>query len=188
MSLENVEIMRVLPCIVDPKKIRFWVDSSQDVSEILPYLNAIMEGVIYNHRGRTLTIKKEGRLITIHPKMIAGGQILDIEDARKILDWLKGLINDCYEKRDSITPNYEAQGQLNALDIYKLLPGTNCRRCGGLTCLAFATKLGQGDKNIMACPPLFTPEFAEKRQALLELLKSVGLVAPSVFVKEEGSR
>jgi hypothetical protein len=40
----------------------------------------------------------------------------------------------------------------NPLDIYKLLPKTNCRRCYRLTCLAFAAAVVKGEKQLADCP------------------------------------
>lgn len=40
------------------------------------------------------------------------------------------------------------------LEIYKLLPKTNCRQCGMRTCLAFADAVLKGNKNIDECPPM----------------------------------
>lgn len=129
MFVKEIAIGHILPCSADPEKIRFIASIDRDISEFLPYLNAILKGVIYNHNGHTLTIRKEGRLI-LHPRKIAGGKIIDEDDARKILEWLKGLLNYCYENKDKIKPNFERRQRLNAIDIYKLLPGTNCKKCG----------------------------------------------------------
>jgi acetyl-CoA decarbonylase/synthase complex subunit gamma len=41
---------------------------------------------------------------------------------------------------------------LTALDIYKLLPKTNCKECGFPTCLAFAMQLAAGKATIGQCP------------------------------------
>jgi acetyl-CoA decarbonylase/synthase complex subunit gamma len=41
---------------------------------------------------------------------------------------------------------------LSGLDIYKLLPKTNCKECGFPTCLAFAMKLSQKGAELSACP------------------------------------
>jgi acetyl-CoA decarbonylase/synthase, CODH/ACS complex subunit gamma len=41
---------------------------------------------------------------------------------------------------------------LSGLDIYKLLPKTNCRECGLATCLAFAMQLAKKTVNINKCP------------------------------------
>jgi acetyl-CoA decarbonylase/synthase, CODH/ACS complex subunit gamma len=41
---------------------------------------------------------------------------------------------------------------LSGLDIYKLLPKTNCRECGFATCLAFAMQLAKKTASIEKCP------------------------------------
>lgn len=41
---------------------------------------------------------------------------------------------------------------LTGLDIYKLLPKTNCKECGYPTCLAFAMKLAAKQAELAACP------------------------------------
>ncbi len=43
---------------------------------------------------------------------------------------------------------------LSGLDIYKLLPKTNCRECGFVTCLAFAMQLAKKAVGIDKCPYL----------------------------------
>jgi len=41
---------------------------------------------------------------------------------------------------------------LSGLEIYKLLPRTNCKECGQPTCLAFAMKLAAKQADLSACP------------------------------------
>lgn len=41
---------------------------------------------------------------------------------------------------------------LSGLEIYKLLPRTNCKKCGQPTCLAFAMKLAAKQTELSACP------------------------------------
>jgi acetyl-CoA decarbonylase/synthase complex subunit gamma len=41
---------------------------------------------------------------------------------------------------------------LTGLQIFKLLPNTNCRKCGYPTCLAFAMKLAAGRESLEKCP------------------------------------
>ena len=43
---------------------------------------------------------------------------------------------------------------LSGLDIYKLLPKTNCKKCGSPTCLAFAMKLAMKKASLEACPDI----------------------------------
>ena len=51
---------------------------------------------------------------------------------------------------------------LKALDIFKLLPKTNCKKCGFPTCLAFAMKLAQKQASLDQCPDVT----AESKAAL----------------------
>ena len=41
---------------------------------------------------------------------------------------------------------------LTGIQIFKLLPGTNCKECGVPTCLAFAMNLASGKAELDACP------------------------------------
>jgi acetyl-CoA decarbonylase/synthase complex subunit gamma len=41
---------------------------------------------------------------------------------------------------------------LTGLQVFKLLPNTNCRECGYPTCLAFAMKLAAGKESLEKCP------------------------------------
>src|SRR5512135_3243882 len=41
---------------------------------------------------------------------------------------------------------------LTGVEIFKLLPKTNCKKCGHPTCLAFAMKLAQRQATLDSCP------------------------------------
>lgn len=55
--------------------------------------------------------------------------------------------------------------------LHKLLPKTDCKKCGKRTCLAFAIDLAKGKCRLEDCPILEQPEFAEDHQALGKLLE-----------------
>lgn len=188
MCLDEVEITDIMPCLADPEKIRFMARFEKDITDILPYLNVLLKGAIYNYLGKTLTLKKEGRLITLHSHQIAAGKILNEKDAWDVIEWLKEKINYCYKNKDSIEPSFERRQRLTALDIYKLLPGTNCKRCGELTCLAFAVKLSDEQADIMKCQEIFLASYTEKRIELLRLLAASGYIVPSVFISENSKK
>ena len=181
MVLHSYQITRVLPCLADPEKIRVIAEVSGEIYEVFPYLNAILKGCIYNHPANTLTIRKDQKLITLHALHITLAKIEDEKEADEILSWLKDLVNETYEKRDQIEPNFSMAAELKALDIFKLLPGTNCRKCGEPTCLAFAVKLAGRDVEITECDPLFSEGHQEKRKVLLDLLLAAGHSVPSEF-------
>ena len=174
MLLESYNITHVHPCLADTQKIRVIAEVSGEIHEAFPYLNATLKGCIYNHPAFTLTIKKDGKLFTLHAHHITLAKIEDEKEAEEILRWLKDLINETYENRGRIEPNFSKGAELKGLDIYKLLPRTSCKNCGELTCLAFAVKLVGQEIEIGKCVPLFSEAYQEKRQVLLELLGAAG--------------
>jgi len=182
MFLHSYKITHTLPCLADPMKIRVIADVSEEIQEVFPYLNAVLKGCIYNHPANTLTIRKDQKLITLHAVHITLAKIEDEKEAEEILSWLRDLINETYEKREQIEPNYSMAAELKALDIFKLLPGTSCKKCGELTCLAFAVKLVGRDIEIKKCDPLFSEKYQEKRKVLFELLHAAGYDVPNVFL------
>ncbi|MFX1475015.1 MAG: acetyl-CoA decarbonylase/synthase complex subunit gamma [Promethearchaeota archaeon] len=58
------------------------------------------------------------------------------------------------------------------MDIYPLLPQTNCGECGEANCMAFATKLAEYTIALEACKPLFTEaKYKTKLVKLQELMR-----------------
>jgi len=178
MLLQSYKIARILPCLADPEKIRVIADVTGEIYEAFPYLNATIKECLFNHPALTLTIKKGEKLITLHTNHITLTKIDDEKEAEEILKWLQDLVNKTYENRDKIQPDYTMRQELKPTDIVKLLPGTNCKQCGLLSCQAFAFKLLRGQIGIEKCSPLFLEEFAEKKALLLETLRDVGIKIP----------
>ena len=76
----------------------------QDVSEALPYLNAVLGGFEYLKDPPAVTFRIQGKIMTVHPREIAVNALKDEEEADKILEWLKREINEAWEKRTEIEP------------------------------------------------------------------------------------
>ena len=178
MLVENYKIIEILPCLADAEKKRIIAMISEDVSEVLPYINAINKKAIYIKNANALTMTEDGKLVTIHPRKIAITKVRDEAEAKEILDKTIGLINKTFERKDEITPDFEKREKLNVLDLYKLLPRTNCRKCGELTCLAFAVKVISESTSIIRCGNIFKAEYKNSREKILELLQTSGVEVP----------
>ena len=126
----------------------------QDIGEVLPYLNSKLGGDQYLKDPPSLTFKNQGKLITLHPQMIVINALRDEAEAGKILEWLKGEINETWEECDEIEPSFETSEKPKILEILKLLPKTNFRECGQPTCMVFATQVAEGGRDPEDCPPL----------------------------------
>jgi acetyl-CoA decarbonylase/synthase complex subunit gamma len=61
--------------------------------------------------------------------------------------------------------------ELSPIDIYKLLPKTNCKECGQENCMAFATKLVNREVTLEQCPPLLKKEHEKAYKQLKDMLK-----------------
>jgi len=61
--------------------------------------------------------------------------------------------------------------ELSPIDVYKLLPKTNCKECGEENCMAFATKVVNREVSVNNCPPLLTKEHEKAYKRLKEMLK-----------------
>ena len=136
----------------------------------MPYLNAIMKSAQYNPNAPTLSYKKGVRMITLYPKKIALAKADDLLDAWLWLKEIKDRIEYVYLKRDEIAPDYQKSEPPSPLDIYKLLPQTNCGLCDAPTCLAFAARLVAGECGPDDCPLLKENAHADRRFELYEIL------------------
>ena len=61
--------------------------------------------------------------------------------------------------------------ELSPIDVYKLLPKTNCKECGEENCMAFATKIVNREVQVDQCPPLLKEENKKAFNQLKEMLK-----------------
>jgi len=149
-------------------------DLSDDISEVLPYLNSTIKGCLYNPQAGTLRLVKDGRVITLYPMLAAVSGLHDENEARSVLDSLKELINNTYVRREQIEPSHKTGDELKVMDIYKLLPGINCKECGEPTCFAFANKIVRQQANVSKCTPLYSGDNSAKREKLLAMLELAG--------------
>ena len=175
MLLKSYTFETMLPeCNTFAETINAIASLSEDIGEVLPYLASVIKRCSYYDNAKTLTFKQAGKGIAMYPRQIAVTKLRDRDEAKQVLEELKVLINTTYENRSGIQPCYKKGGELKYLDVFRLLPGTNCKECGEPTCLAFATKLVQQEKNVGQCLPLFSGRFEEKRGRLLGMLRSAG--------------
>ena len=61
--------------------------------------------------------------------------------------------------------------ELSPIQVYQMLPMTNCKECGETNCMAFAAKLVNREANLSECKPLLEPKYAEAYEKLWALLK-----------------
>jgi ArsR family metal-binding transcriptional regulator len=162
MLLSHYRPEFVRPPNPSARHLRCFAHLDEDISEVLPFLNTVLKGFRFSRQPSSLTLKHQGKLITLTAREIAINMVQDQAEADAILAWLKDKINAAWDNRKAIEPSFEVAAPPRVLDILKLLPQTNCRACGQPTCMAFAVGVSQGSQGLDDCGALDQ----EKRERL----------------------
>jgi ArsR family metal-binding transcriptional regulator len=136
------------------QSLHCFVYLEQDVSAVLPYLNATLGGSGYTADPPSLLLRVHGKLITIHARKIAINALKDEAEAEKIASWLQREINKTWENKDAIKACYAVPEKPRVIDVLKRLPKTNCRQCGQATCIVFSSLVVIGAKSPADCPTI----------------------------------
>ncbi len=124
-----------------------------DLTEVLPYMNAVVEKGFYDANQATLVWKADGHNYATRPHEIAINRLLSRECARKMADRIVDMVNATWERRGEITPDFTKRIPPKLLQVFKLLPRSNCRECGVPTCMACAAQVIEAEKCLDDCPP-----------------------------------
>jgi len=169
MLIEDYELeVTSLPCDPGSAEQAAIVHLRVDISPVMPYLNRTLRGAAYNAPAPSLSWKKGGRNIVFWPDKIAIGHLADRKQAQQVAQGLVDMVNRTWERREEIEPDYEMRRRPGLMEVYKLLPQTNCRACGQPTCFVFAGKLVMGQVRLEDCPVLQEPQYADQRVQLVE--------------------
>ncbi len=148
--------MTVTPpeCLPSEIFVTATVEFGDDLSELMPYLNAELGPCVYERNIPFLRFRRDGKLIAVYPKKVAIAGLRDEEEAREVLEWFRETVNSVESRKDLIEPSFWSLSNLKPLDVFKLLPRTNCGQCVQRTCMAFAAAVVTGEATIDECPPL----------------------------------
>lgn len=129
-----------------------------DVRELFPYINQVADNARYY--GRPLHVRFVHRevLCTLYPVEAMAAPFTGREHAYEFIENLVVFLNDLNERRHQLEPNHRIQREpASIVDIVKVLPRTNCKKCGFATCMAFAAALRNGETAPSECPDFVQP-------------------------------
>ena len=173
----QVAIVVLAPCVADLDRLRLTAHFSGDVAEALPYVNAELPQGSYVAKLPVLTFMDGHRMVSLFRDRVAVAKADDIVDAWASLERLRCLVNDVWSRREAIMPSFELRRRPPALEIYKRLPGTNCKACGEPTCTAFAWAVWRGDAEPQLCLPVFEGHRGDLQDALRAVCSGLGLMS-----------
>ena len=170
MLIDDYEIEISTPaCDLESPVYMAKVTLSVDISEALPYINATVEKGEFMADPPVLVWKEDSRKYALRAREMAVSNLADREQANEVVDALVARINAIWADRDNREPSYATWKKPKALDIFKLLPRTNCGECGLPTCMAYAAKLTEQKKTLEDCPALDESECADTLAALRDM-------------------
>lgn len=126
-----------------------------DIRQVLPYLNATFKSGTYFSDGPVFSWRLDDHKVGFWHDRIAADHLDTREQAKKVIDQLVEIVNDVWERRSEIQPDAVTHENLQPLELYRLLPKTNCKACGENTCFNFALKLAAGMIELQQCGPIF---------------------------------
>lgn len=170
--IEEFEVQLVEPgCAPGAARWGVLVSLPNEISEVFPYLNAVLDSSWYDHESPVLIWDGEdGRKYAFRPHEIRVSSVNDIAQAHRVVNELIAKVNQIWQERDRITPRFAERKLPAVMDIFKLLPRTNCGRCGYTACMAFAADLRKRAIRLEQCLPLSEPEYSHNRGKLEELI------------------
>ena len=130
------------------------ISFSKDISSLLPLLNAELENADYNHQAKVLVWKSGEKKYAFRPKEISVAPLRDREQAPAFCSEAVEIVNDIWQRKDEIEPDYTKRELPTVMELYKKLPRSNCGECGYPTCMAFAAALRTGKAPAEDCPSI----------------------------------
>lgn len=128
-----------------------------DVSELAPYINAVAQKAVYYEKPPFIKFLLDGFACTLYKNGGAAAAFYDRDQALEFMEKLVAFLNDIDCRKDTIEPNHKRYRPISILDIFKILPRTNCGKCGFATCMAFAAALSRRKASPHRCPGFSRP-------------------------------
>jgi len=169
--LDSIALTRTMPCPADPGRIIVVGRPSRGMAEVLPYLASLPNAIAYNPEAVALTLRRDPGFITFYDQIIYITKVGGLDEGLALLEVLTEAVNTTWQHRSKLKPVTSRRRAPGLLDIWALLPHTNCGQCGVPTCMAFATGLLQQSHHVAQCPALRSDQaFADSRATLEAML------------------
>jgi ArsR family metal-binding transcriptional regulator len=108
--------------------------------------------------------------MTLYADKVYITQVKDADEGLELLAALTDAINAIWDHRAELVAVQTARRAPRWLDIWKMLPQTNCKQCGEATCMAFAVSLVEQKRELTECLPLRADSTFADRRATLEAM------------------
>lgn len=129
-----------------------------ELSPLLPLIRPQVKALYFEPESGILIFKwpfeENFYKVSLTRDEIKIGIVRDRQEAGEVMADLLIFLSQVYAQRKELKPDYSPVQRPPALAIYKILPKSNCRECGELSCLAFAGKVSMAEAELTDCPHL----------------------------------
>lgn len=129
----------------------------REIGTLFPYINGALDDALWYEQPDHVRFLFKGRRCLLYPERAAAHFFDSKESALAFIPSLMAFLKDLDSRRNEIPPNSSRIKHVHVLDIFRLLPGTNCRDCGFASCMAFAAAVSRGRTTADHCPGLSAP-------------------------------
>ncbi len=130
---------------------------NRNVSRVFPYINGLLKGALYFENPHHIQFFLNGTGCGLYPERAVAGHFPGREEALAFAWSLIDFINEVDERKGEINPSHRKFKHVPTLEVFKILPRTNCRKCGYLTCMAFAAAVSTQQARPDQCPEFSRP-------------------------------
>jgi ArsR family metal-binding transcriptional regulator len=152
--LESIALARTHPCLAERGKLVVVGRPARSLAAVLPYLATLPGVIAYNPELPALTFRRQPGFLTLYADRVTLTQVRGVEEGLALLAALVEAVNATWEHREELVAVRERRRPARPLDVYTLLPQSNCGQCGEATCMAFAFALLQQRRQLAECLPL----------------------------------
>lgn len=170
--LDSITLIKTLPCLAEPGRIIVIGKPNRPLDEVISYLATLPGVIAYNPETCTLTFRRPHGFMTLYTDKVYITQVADSTEGLQLFDALKDAINATWEKRDELIAVTARKRAPRHLDVWELLPRSNCGQCNESTCLAFAVAVIQQKRSLVECLPLQSDLSFADRKATLDAMLS----------------
>lgn len=167
----SIALVKTLPCLAEPGKLIVIGEPDLSLANAIPYLATLPGVIAYNPDTLTLTFRRPRGFLTLYPDKVYITQVTDSQEGFILLQAVAEAVNTTWEKRAELPAVTTARRAPRWLDVWELLPQTNCKQCGEMTCTAFAAALLSQKRLLDECIPLSSdPAFSDRRATLMAMI------------------
>lgn len=152
----------------------------QDISPLFPYINAALDNAQLYQRPVYIRFFFQEHLCAFYPCQGLVSPIRDYTEAFQFIPELIAFLGNISERQADFAPDHRRYHPSSAIDIYRLLPGDNCEKCGYKTCIAFAAALSRLQTTFVKCPHLSSPE---EEKALFNVYDQKGRLLKKIALR-----